>query len=64
MMSLKRRSGFRTHVNLTIARDVAQEIDLYADEYGMSRSFAIEFMCRRYLKDMKNGKHVKEIFED
>lgn len=59
-MGLKRRTGKREHVNLTLSKEVSEKIDEYADEYGMSRSFAVEIMCRKYLKDMVNGAHVLE----
>lgn len=62
-MGLKRRTGKREHVNLTLSKEVAERIDNYADEYGMSRSFAVEIMCRKYLKDMVNGVHVLECMQ-
>ena len=54
-MGLKRQTGSKTHVNLTISRDVSLAVDKYAAEYGMSRSYAIEYMCRDFLKDLENG---------
>ena len=62
-MGLKRRTGKREHVNLTLSEEVAEKIDNYANEYGMSRSFAVEIMCRKYLKDMVNGVHVLEYIQ-
>lgn len=62
-MGLKRRTGKREHVNLTLSKEVSEKIDSYADEYGMSRSFAVELMCRKYLKDMVNGVHVLECMQ-
>lgn len=59
-MSLKRRNGKRVHVNLTITQEVAEKIDKYANDYGMSRSFAVENMCRTYLRDMELGIHAFE----
>lgn len=52
-MGLKRQTGFRTHINLTISGDIALAIDEYAGEYGMSRSYAIEYMCRGFLKNLE-----------
>lgn len=62
-MGLKRRAGKREHVNLTLSKELAEKIDNYADEYGMSRSFTVEIMCRKYLKDMVNGVHVLECMQ-
>lgn len=62
-MGLKRRTGKREHVNITLSQETAKKIDDYASEYGMSRSFAVEIMCRKYLKDMVNGVHVLEYIQ-
>ena len=50
-MSLKRQSGPRSHINLTIDKDTSLRIDKFAEHMGMSRSYAIEYMCRDFLND-------------
>ena len=52
-MVLNRKNCKREHVNLTLSKEVAEKIDSYADEYGMSRSYAIEYMCRGFLKNIE-----------
>lgn len=54
-MGLKRRTDKREHVNLTLSKEVSEKIDSYANEYGMSRSYATEYMCRAFLKDLEKG---------
>ena len=50
-MSLKRQRGPRSHINLTIDKDTSLKIDKFAEHIGMSRSYAIEYMCRDFLND-------------
>lgn len=50
-MSLKRQRGPRSHINLTIDKDTSLKIDKFAERMGMSRSYAIEYMCRDFLND-------------
>ena len=50
-MSLKRQRGPRSHINLTIDKDTSSRIDKFAEHMGMSRSYAIEYMCRDFLND-------------
>jgi len=59
-MTAKKRRSLKEHVNLTISKEVVEKIDKYADDYGMSRSFAVENMCRTYLRDMELGIHAFE----
>ena len=59
-MSAKRCLCPKEHVNLTISKEVVDKIDRYAADYGLSRSFAFENMCRTYLRDMELGIHAFE----